>query len=63
MNEQVLKFELTLDEANVILKALGQLPYEAVESLIPKLKEQGESQLKPAEEVAPVEEEVITPEA
>lgn len=56
---QKLKFELTLDDANIILLALGKMPYETVESLVVDFKGQGESQLESPEQtpvVEPVEE-------
>ena len=40
------KFELTLDEANLILAALGKAPFEQVAGLINKLKEQATPQLE-----------------
>ena len=39
------QFELTLDEANLILAALGKQPFEIVAPLIGKLKQQAEPQL------------------
>jgi hypothetical protein len=39
------KFELTIDEANVIFKALGRLPFNEVYALIGKLNEQANQQL------------------
>lgn len=47
----MLKFELTLDEANMILAALGKAPFEAVAGLITKLQQQAQPQL-PALEAA-----------
>ncbi len=47
----MLKFELTLDEANMILAALGKAPFEQVAGLIGKLREQAQPQL-PALEAA-----------
>lgn len=37
--------KLTLEETNVILSALGNLPYIQVQSLIPKIQAQAEQQL------------------
>ena len=54
MNE--LKFELTVEEANTILRVLGKHPFEEVVALINKLKQQGEPQvaaLQQATEQAP----------
>lgn len=39
-------FELTLDEANLILAALGKAPFEQVAGLIGKLKDQAQPQLE-----------------
>ncbi len=45
-NIQLIDFKLSLDEANLILKALGKLPFEQVYELIGKLNRQANSQLK-----------------
>lgn len=47
----MLKFELTLDEANLVLAALAKAPFEQVAGLIGKLREQAQPQL-PALEAA-----------
>lgn len=47
----MLKFELTLDEANLVLGALGKAPFETVAGLINKLQQQAQPQL-PALEAA-----------
>lgn len=39
------KFEFTLDEANFILGALGQQPFDKVANLIAKIKQQAEPQI------------------
>lgn len=41
-----LKFNLTLEESNLILKALGDMPYVQVASLIQTIRQQAESQLQ-----------------
>jgi len=41
----MLKFELTLDEANTILGSLGKQPFDIVASLITKIQEQAQPQL------------------
>lgn len=38
-------FTLTLDEANIIFKALGKMPFEQVYGLIGKMHEQANQQL------------------
>lgn len=53
-NDIVLKFELTVAETNVILASLGKHPFDEINNLILKIKNQGESQLK---ELNTVEEE------
>ena len=44
MNETI-KLELTIEEANTILRVLGKHPFEEVVSLIGKIKAQGEPQV------------------
>lgn len=39
-------FELTLDEANQVLAALGKGPFEQVAGLIGKIREQAQPQLE-----------------
>lgn len=41
----MLNFELTLDEANLVLAALGKAPFEQVAGLITKMREQAQPQL------------------
>ena len=47
-----IKLELTVDEANMILRVLGKHPFEEVVSVIQKIKTQGEPQVVAAEEAA-----------
>jgi len=42
-----MNLDLTLEEVNVILTALGKAPYEAVFEIINKIKTQAVPQLKP----------------
>jgi hypothetical protein len=42
-------FELTLDEANLVLAALGKAPFEQVAGLIGKIREQAQPQLASVE--------------
>lgn len=44
--EYMFNFELTLEEANLILAALGKAPFEQVAGLIGKLKDQAQPQLE-----------------
>ena len=39
-----MKFDLTVEEANIILAALGRMPYEAVWQVVAKLQDQAQSQ-------------------
>ncbi len=47
----MLKFELNLDETNLVLAALAKAPFEQVAGLIGKIREQAQPQL-PALEAA-----------
>jgi hypothetical protein len=44
-----LKLELTVDEVNVVLDALGNLPLKQVAALFEKVKSQAVAQLQPEE--------------
>ena len=48
----MLKFELTLEEANMVLAALGKAPFEAVAGLINKLQQQAQPQMAALEAAA-----------
>ena len=50
-----MKIELTLDETNQILSALGKEPYAEVAELIQKVVSQVEPQMNPKDEVENVE--------
>ena len=51
-----IKIELTVEEANTVLRVLGKHPFEEVVSLIQKIKSQGEPQVAAmAKEEAPAE--------
>lgn len=43
--EKRIKFEVNIDEANIIFKALGKEPFATVFELIGKLNEQANAQL------------------
>lgn len=45
-----LKFELNLDETNIILAALGKMPYEASAPVVDKLRQQAQPQLQQQEQ-------------
>jgi len=44
-----IQLALTLDEVNMILEALGQLPFVKVHQLIGKIHQQAEAQLREGE--------------
>lgn len=43
-----LKFEVSMEEANLLIAALAKQPFEAVAGLIQKLQGQAQSQMAPA---------------
>ena len=45
-----MNFEVTIDEANVIVAALAKQPFEAVAALIQKLQAQGKAQIEQPKE-------------
>lgn len=46
----MLKFELTVSEANLVVGSLGKMPYETVAELVQKLREQAQPQLAAMEQ-------------
>jgi hypothetical protein len=58
---QTLKFELTLNQANIVLAGLAKLPYEASAEVIDVIRQQASSQIAPQTEqpVAPPQDEVV----
>ena len=54
--EQTLKFEFTVDQANMILGALGAQPYQQVAGLIEAIKQQAAPQVQAAPAEAPAAE-------
>lgn len=62
MENQVLKFELTVAQANVILQALAEIPFKVAQPLIQELQSQAAPQIEkiqaelPAEAEAPAAE-------
>ena len=60
MND-IIKLELTVDEANTILRVLGKHPFEEVVSLIGKIKSQGEPQVAAIEAEAAKQAQAETP--
>lgn len=49
-DKQKIKLELTVDQVNVILEALGRLPFAQVYELIHSIQEQAQGQLASASE-------------
>jgi hypothetical protein len=47
-----MQFEVTVEEANLIVTALAKQPFEAVAALIQKLQAQGKQQLETQKEPA-----------
>jgi hypothetical protein len=47
-----MKFDLTLNEINVIMHALGQLPYASVFELVTKIREQAQAQIVQQQEAS-----------
>lgn len=45
---QEIKLQMTVEETNLILEGLGQLPFARVYALIGKIQEQAAEQLRPA---------------
>jgi len=46
--EQTIKFEFTVNETNIVLHALSNLPFRDSASLIEKMKTTAQSQISPA---------------
>lgn len=46
----MIKFELSIEETQIVLVGLSKLPYEAVAGLIDKIKSQAEPQVNPPAE-------------
>jgi hypothetical protein len=46
-----MKLDLTVEEVNLVLLALSKLPFDSVNQLIPKIQEQGNTQLTTEKEV------------
>lgn len=45
----MLKLELSVEETQIVLVGLSKLPYEAVATIIDKIKAQATPQIQPAE--------------
>ncbi len=52
---QNLQFNLTLEETNLILEALGELPFAKVHQLIAKIQQQAHAQLQATPEIPSLE--------
>jgi len=47
-----MKLDLTLNEINAIMQALGQMPYASVFELIAKIREQAQAQITQQQEAS-----------
>lgn len=55
MENQVLKFELTVAQANVILQALAEIPFKVAQPLIQELQSQAAPQIEKIQAEQPAE--------
>lgn len=60
MENPKLTIELTLEQINAVLSALGDGPYRVVQPIITEIQTQATSQLQPAPSVEPVADETTT---
>lgn len=49
MEGQKLNIELTVTEWNVVMQALGNMPFAQVSNIVPSIQQQANEQLKSAE--------------
>jgi len=61
MSETTLRLELSVDDINVILEALGERPFKSVYGLVSRLQSQARAQLEP--EAPPEDTSLVKPEA
>jgi hypothetical protein len=61
MSETTLRLELSVDDINLILEALGERPFKSVYGLVSRLQSQAQSQLQP--EAPPEDTSLVKPEA
>jgi hypothetical protein len=47
-NTQEIQLKVSLEEANVLLEALGELPFKKVFGLVGKIQQQASAQINPA---------------
>ena len=47
-----MKFEFTIEELNIIMAALGRMPYEQVFTLVENVRKQAGPQIQAAQEAA-----------
>ena len=52
VQQPTITLELTLDEVNAILAALGKHPFEAILMIVQKIQQQGSAQIQAAEAAA-----------
>ena len=48
-----LKFELSIEETNIVMTALGRMPYESVFNLVQKFQQQATPQLQNQPQTVP----------
>ena len=60
-NMKEITLTVTIDEANLILEGLGNLPFAKVFALVAKLQEQAKQQLGNADQAAPASNEAESP--
>lgn len=53
MQTQTIQLNLTIDQANLVLKALGRMPYEDVFQLVGEIQQQASRQLDAPEQQKP----------
>jgi hypothetical protein len=51
-----MKLELTIQEINTIMQALGNAPYVQVADLVAKIREQAQPQVQAQSAISPIEE-------
>jgi len=50
MDKTILKFEFTIEQTNLMMAALGRMPYESVAPMIAEIQKQAQAQLPAQDE-------------
>lgn len=50
-----LSFELSVEQANIIMAGLGELPFKVAEGVIAEMRKQAAPQMQPVEDAAAVQ--------